>query len=283
MNRIVKLDSCSLDAEDSSPMTFVGPFSQKELAGIDIEAWVESPEDVAEVSAILKRGRARVADPFVGREYEADVRMRSSMSRDGRSEQHFTIDVRERDVSPKVDQIDISGEVFEVIGYRDSLIGDGRVSRDVLLRLSPSDVERFQKVAEGKTLMVKRVGVDSTAMELRFGSHLYWSEHGEKETRFVKQMLWLFPHDYPPTGLDMATGSELMAMRRMLFGLMARCESLIERLTKKGALTEEDQAELFGGTAASLVGEDKLADWFWRLEQVDDAADRFLIEVTDES
>lgn len=274
MSRIVKLDDCQLDAEDSSPMTFIGPFSQKELSGIDIKAWVQSSEDAAEVSAIVKRKRARVTDPFAEREYEADIRMLSSMTRDRRPETHFTIEVRERDVSQKFERIEISGETFEVIGSKDKRIEVG-VSREVLLRLSGADVERFRRVAEAKTLMVKRVGIDSSAMEMRFGSHVYWSEHGENESKWVKQMLWLFPHDYPSSGLDIATGTELKAMQRMLFSVMARCESLIERLAKQGVLTEEARAELIGGTAVSLVADDKVVDWFWRLERVDDASDHF--------
>jgi len=267
----VVLDEVVVNTEKAEPFTFTGPFSGKSLAGMHLKFSVASPGAVEAIDAVVKRATARVEDPFAGRQYEAKLRMTTMSYTEGRPEKRYDVEVKEVDRAPECTQLEIDGQVVPVLKYGESEYEEGVVERVAVLRLSADELRRFRDLLRPGEISVRRVGVDSEPLKLRYGARQYWSEHEEDGQRYFKQLVRLFPADLPASRMDLASGMELRGLERIVIRLSARLEALVERLSTLDVLSPEIRKEIMESRAADLVGNARLVEMASEVERVNDA------------
>jgi hypothetical protein len=181
--------------------------------------------------------------------------------------------VRELDVPPTFTELEIDGQVFRVVDYRESDPTPEGIGRHVLLRLSESELIDLWKLIRPGKLEIRRVGVDEAPIPMRLGRSIHWSEHVVDGERYFKQALHLFPPDLPPPSLSMASGAEQDALASIVVALVARVKALSNDLARAGVLTDERRKELETGAWTQLVDEARADVIGRKLYQVGDAAE----------
>ena len=269
--RCISVDGIKFSMKSGAPFSFDGVFSNQRLSGIELSFTVYGSRKEEEVENILKKKKVTVEDPFVGQTYEASTCMRSNSFQVGKEGKSYVIELKQTDVLPSFDIVEIEGISFPVLQYEESIISD-KVGRHALLKLSKEELGQFRKLFERSSVKFRRIGIDEVPLELRFGGNMYWSQHaGSAGEEYFKQIVRLFSLDLEPSKLNLASGITQAAMERMLISLHARFELLVKQLATNKAISEEVQSGLLTSGWKDLFPNEKINQLYYRLEQVEDA------------
>jgi len=234
----ITINDVKLNTFAGRPITFQGKHSGTTLSGIDLDFSAYSQEDIQKMEKLLKFDTVQVNDPFVNRIYEASLRLISWSTQDGIQGRHYKVEVRELDVWPKFNILEIDGHKFSVLKYKESEQENDVIGRYALLRLSKNQFSKLQELSRHKTVQMRRINVDEKPITMKFMGVEYWSEHKEGKKTYYKQIVRLFPHDYlPKHKLNLATHTQLMSTTVLVVSLSFRLEALINELVKNDILT----------------------------------------------
>jgi hypothetical protein len=221
---------------------------------------------------LTSRGVVHVKDPFSGKEYQASIRQASSRFTVGQETKSYVLDISELDTWPNVEKLEIEGKIFSVIQYKE-FITDNEVGRKAVLRLDHDQLQSLRSLMSRPELSVRRVDVDDEPLKLRFGAHMFWSEHEENGEKYWKHIVRLYPVGRQSLSLDIASNVVQQNLSALVIQLSSRLNLLISSLAVSNAITEETKEELLGNDWKSKVDEPEWNLAWDRLEQVRDAAE----------
>jgi hypothetical protein len=275
----IKLDDIALPPEAGAPVNVPAKHAPRTLAGIDLEFSARMPQDEERVENLFAKDKVVVEDPFTDRSYEAVVTRRSTSYTEGSGWRRYTAEVRELDLVPNFEMLEVDGERFTVADYFEDEPEEDAVGRHALLRLSDEEFEslraimrRARQEGEGRA-RIRRVGVDEEPIEVRYGGAMYWSRHEEEGRRWYKQIVRFFPVDLPGPSYRIASGVEQDILADMVFKLSVRFRALADELVEKGVLEDDRRWELLDGDPASLLDDERLSKIRREFERVRDAAE----------
>lgn len=247
-----------------------GIHSGKELAALELEI-IAVGEEVKILEKLLKDPTVQVDDPIASRCYEASATLKSSSHTQGRPERYYTIMLKEADVIPDVQQIEIDGEPYPVIKYTEKAF-EGAPARFALLRLTDEQLSTLRRSFRPGPIPVARVGVDTAPLSCRFGGAMFWSRHEDAAGRFYKHIVRLFPVDHTSKiGPLFVDTREYNSLVRMHMALSARFEALLEHLTATGAITGDKRKEFMDESWKTLVSETRLVEMNQEIRRLADA------------
>jgi hypothetical protein len=264
-------EDVEVNAGGGHPVSIEGLHSGKTLAGIDLDMTAPDNSSVEAIEALLKLDSCPVYDPFAGRSYKATLTQRSMSYVDGHPERSYSIEIREIDEIPTVQELDIEGKVFQVLRYSENVARENAVGRHAVLRLSKHEFQQLRGMIKPGPVNIKRIGVDEEHLSLRFGGVTPWSEHEEDGVAYFKQLLRLYPADFPPSGIDLARESQLSTVAIMTVALTGRFELLLDELVKRQAIAEETRSAILGRDWSDLLSKDRLEEIIAKLDKVADA------------
>jgi len=268
------IDGMAFPITSGTSFSFNGVFSGKELAGIELSFTVYGSQQENIIENILKKEKVTVNDPFTDRTYEATVRMRSNSFQVGKEEKSYVIVLNEIDLLPPVDSVEIDGIKFQVLRYEES-ISSGEIGRRALLKLSKGEFDQLHKLFENSSIKFKRIGIDKTPLELRFGALMYWSQHIDENEEYFKQIVRLFPLELEPKRFDVASGTTQAAIAHMLISLSARFELLVKELAANQSISNEKRDALLSSGWRDLFPSEQISHLYDMLDQVEDAEKKF--------
>lgn len=267
----INVEGIKFPVNSGVPFSFDGVFSSQNLSGIKLSFTVFGSRKEEEVENLLKKEKVTVEDPFVGQTYEASTWMWSTSFQAGEEGKSYVIELKQIDVIPPFDMVEIEGTTFQVLQYEESITSD-KVCRQGLLKLSKEELEQFHKLSQRSPIKFRRMGIDEVPLELRFGARMYWSQHTEDNGKeYFKQIMRLFPPDLEPSRLNLASGTTQVAIANMLISLHARFELLVQQLATNKAISEEIQSALLTSGWKDLFPNEKINQLYYGLEQVQDA------------
>ena len=271
---LVEIGGIGFTLPSADPFTFPGVHSGTDLSGLTVELTARSTADVDRIEELLAERTATVVDPFVDRQYDARLTLRSTSHQDGRPEKWYCFEVRELDHVKTFSTLEIEGQPFTVIRNTESS-DNGVVGFHVLLQLSSDEFNQFHNLLRPSPVQVRRVGVDETPITRRFGTAGFWSSHQEEPEEFRKRIVHLYPVDPPPSRLDIASGTVQAALADMVIAVSARYEALIAILVANGQLNEDDARNLTQGAWQELVDDQRRVALRSDLRKIDDAEAEF--------
>ena len=222
----IKIDDVELHISSGKQFSYKGTFSGKELAGIELRFGAKGQENIDLIEDLVRRDKVFVNDPFVEREYEANIKLKSSSCQAGVDERSYVCEVEEVDAIPDFDILEINGSEFQVINYRESIHKKDKIGRYALLRLNESEFTALTKMFDLKVADFRRIGIDDEPLKLRFGGGMYWSHHEEGDNIYYKQIVTFFPTDLEPTKINLASGNIQNALVRKVLALQVTVENL---------------------------------------------------------
>ena len=267
----INVDGIKFSVDSGTPFSFDGVFSPQKLSGIELSFKVYGSQE-KEIENLLKKEKVTVEDPFVGQTYEASTSLKSSSFQVGKEGKSYVIELKQIDVIPPFDTVEIEGTPFKVLQYEESLTS-GKVGRNGLLKLSKEEFDLFRKLLEKSSVKFQRVGVDKAPLELRFGGSMYWSQHTEEGKEYFKHIVRLFPLDLEPSKLNLASGSTQAILANMVISLHARFELLVQNLAANKAIPDETKNALLTSGWETMFPTEKIDQLFDSLKEVADAED----------
>ena len=268
--KYIKIGDIELYSQAGEPFSFDGLFSNQTLSGINLKLEKLNESAQTKIENLLKEKTIDVEDPFTQRKYQAEIVQRSSSFTVGIEGKSYQLEVKEIDKIPNFKQLEINGVAFDLLEYRERLTSD-TITRQGVLKLSQEQYESFRNLLSEKTLKVRRLGVDDEAMELRFGSRMFWSKHKEDDKTYYKHIFRLFELTLKASNLDMASGVILDNAARLLIRLSSNTEELINILKNDTSLSEKTIENLDKIGARSFVSDEYIDNLLDSLEEVIDA------------
>lgn len=253
-----------------NPVSFQGNLSGKTIAGIDVEFHIEGSGHNSEVDELLNQEVVTVEDPFVNRTYKASIRLTSRSDFNGRSAS-YQFELKEIDVAPEFKILEIEGHQYPVTRHVESDLGEEGVVRFALLHLSIEQFEEVQSLFKPGPILVRRIGVDKEPLTVRYGGGMYWSQHGEGDNTYYRQIVNLVPINISPSRLNLASGVEQEALVDMVCSLTARFEALINELAHNNIISPERQSALLGDDWKGLLDTHRIGDITRQTMRVSDA------------
>ncbi|MCX5646679.1 MAG: hypothetical protein NTZ17_18660 [Phycisphaerae bacterium] len=272
--KLIRIDQITIPIALGKPISREGVFSGKTLAGMEVTVRTRTPTERKAVDDLIREARAAVDDPFANRSYEATIRMLSQNITAGRDEASYVLSAEELDQLPPFDSIELNGMEFSVLDYEE-YITQGKIDRRALLQASKEQFPRLRGLLGPGPIAFRRLGIDETPLELRFGGDCHWSRHGTGSDEYYKQIVVLCPLDAGPSRLDVASGTTQDVMARILIALAARFEVLVNELATGDAISSQVRNALLSSGWRDLFPSQKIAELYDSLDQVDDAAERF--------
>src|SRR5690349_3887135 len=100
---------------------------------------------------------------------------------------------------PPYEVLEIDGEPYPVRRAYDRNLGYGEddIVVGALLYLSRAKFEKIQSLRGRKTVQIKRIGIDSAPLTMRWNGIPWWSEHEEAGERHYKQRIGFLPAAAP--------------------------------------------------------------------------------------
>jgi hypothetical protein len=182
----LRLDDTAFDRRTVRWREYKGIHSGRMLTALDLTITAIGPDDIQKIESLLAKEAITVSDPVQQRTYSASISLQSTSYEDGRPERHYTIEVRESDQIPSFEIIEIDGEEFTVLEYRETEDQDETVGRHVLLKLTGDGLAHLRDRVKPGPVQVKRKGIDESPMLLRYGGAMYWSRHEEAGEEFYR-------------------------------------------------------------------------------------------------
>lgn len=269
----IKINDLALLIRAGSPVTFQGKHSGVSLSGINLNFTITQSENIQKLEELFEQNTVQVYDPFVNRSYEATLTEISHSYQEGSPEYHYTAEIRELDLPPKFEVLEIEGHAFPVLEYTESDEDDDVVGRHAVLKLTKEQYIDFQNLLRPGAVQIQRSGVDEEPISVRYGGGMYWSEHKEEEELFYKQIVRFFPPDFPATRNYLASGVHQDNLSNMVQALSVRFESLARSLAQKKILSEQQLSALLGDDLEGLLNAPRVKEIAWELDKVDDAAE----------
>ncbi len=269
------VDGIKFSISSGVPFSFDGVFSQQKRSGFELSFTTYGSQQGEEVDNLLKKEKVTVEDPFAGRTYDASTWMKSNSFQVGKEEKRYVIEVKEIDVLPPFDRVEIDEMTFQVLKYDESITSDDKIGRHALLKLSKEEFDQLHKLFERPFIKFRRIGIDEVPLELQFGGATYWSQHTDEGKEYFKQIVRLFPLDAEFSKLNLASGVIQNTMMHMLISLHVRFEFLVKELTKNKAISEETQSVLLDPRLRDLLPSEKIDQLYNNLEKVEEA-DKYL-------
>jgi len=183
-NSSIKVDDVTFDIAAGHPVSFQGKHSRKTLQGIDLDILVRSQDGIEQVEWLLDQETVQVNDPFAGRSYHASLRMISHSYQEGRPEHRYVCEVRERDIPSEFNILEIEGHQYPVARYIETDSLDDGIDGYALLLLSQEQFVEIQSLIKPGSVFMRRVGVDEEPLQVRYAGGMYWSQHGEGDSRY---------------------------------------------------------------------------------------------------
>jgi len=232
-------------------------------------------EDTQEIiNRLIHKKEVDVYDPFIERNYTAKLTELSSSYTVGSQQKSYNLLVQELDRSPSFDAVELNGIRFNVISYEESLISN-TVSRQGVLKLTKKEFESFRKLLPEKTIAVRRIGVDKKPFKMRFGSQMFWSEHNDGNSQYIKHIFRLFDKKLEPGTLDIASGVIQDNATEMLIALNTKFEGLLEVLKTSESLSDDTKTKLENVSGNVDANNEQLNELYSCLEKVVDADRHF--------
>lgn len=268
---IIEIDDVQIRAGAGESISVFGKLSEKDLAGIKISLRAAGPEGIGLIEDLTSKTEVNVKDPFVEREYLANMRLNSTSYQDGVDAKRFTFTVTEIDHYPDVKKIEIDNNVFDVIKYKEKLQTEDKKGIIAHLKITELQNELLTGMFDKESVSVKRIGFDQNAKELRFGGMMFWSKHEEEGEIFYKRIVRLFPLDLEGGRNFLASGHIQDALVARSFLLTIIIEKLLKELTGEGIITEEKKDDILKRTTLKDVPEERLRELEQSLYMVADA------------
>ncbi len=270
----IKIDDLALPANVGQPITFQGKHSLKELSGIKLDVIARGSKRIEALEKVLQQERnVAVDDPFVNRKYDAKVQLEMFSYTEGINEKKFVATLREVDLPPSFEFLELEGEQFKVLKYEEYENHDDVMRRTVFLRLTEDELVKFRSIVEASLpkhgeMSFRRIGVDENSMTLSLRSNVLWSEHEEDGKKFYKQVTHFSPVDYKSRGLGLGSRHTQEGLKHMVGVLSEQLCRLIETLRDNGALSLEQSQNL-------LKERWTREQIFWECLKVDDTEEDF--------
>lgn len=272
---LIRVDDVSIHRNFGRPSTYTGRHSGKELAQIDLEVRV-ADEQQEQVCALFDKRTVTVNDPFARRSYQATFEMKMSSSYSGRYGTEYKILIRELDLPPAFETLEIGGKRFNVLGNVEYDLSEGSIARRVLLRLSGDQFEEARSALwSDEPVLVRRIGVDEAPLQVSFRGVNFWSKHDEEdEGTYYKKIVTFVPVEYP-SGKESsarALAAEVQALQAMIVALTARVTRLLDELASGKTLTAEVAREILEGDWTTVLEGNKMLRIVDETTRVSDAA-----------
>ena len=270
----IQIDDIGINIQNGKEFSFEGLFSNKKLAGINLKLERVNQYNQQSIETLLKEKKVHVYDPFVEREYKAEITQRSNSFTVGSDVKSYDLVVKEIDEIPYFEKIEINGVCFSVLSYQESITSN-TVSRQGVLMLTKDQFKQFRELLSEKSLEVRRVGIDEKPFEMRFGSSMFWSEHSESDTLYFKHIFRLFEKTLESSRLNLASGIVQNNAANMLVNLTANFESMVEILKLDDSLSDDTKNKLANISNNELSSKEILNNLYDKLEKVRDAEKHF--------
>jgi hypothetical protein len=266
----IKIGEVEILIRAGEEFSFEGLFSNKTLAGINLKLENVDRYYQKRIEDLLKEKEVDVYDPFAAREYSAEISQRSNSYTVGSEVKTYELTVKEIDKIPYFEEIEINGNIFNVLSYQESIISD-TVSRQGVLKLTSEEFNKFRKLLSESSISVKRVGVDEEPFNMRFGSQMFWSKHKEDEGEYFKHIFRLFDKSVKPGKLDFASGIIQGNAANMLISLSSKFEELLEALKSDNSLADDTKDKLQTLSRDSIPSKELINNLYDNLVKVMDA------------
>ena len=270
LDRKIKIDGLDIPFTRGDPSGYIGVHSGAELSAWNLEVTLYADDDITHMEQLLNKSTVTVEDGFAGRQYEATPTRKLTSYQQGRPGKFYQFEVKEVDPVRVFEALEIEGQSFSVIRNTETF-DDDVVGIHVLLGLSSDEFHCFHRLVKPGPIQIRRMGIDETPIDQRFGGALYWSLDKERSPLTYKQIVNIYPADYPPSRWAIAAEHEQRALATMVLDLSARYEALLALLVDSGTLTQENAEMLKQAPWDELLDSDRQTMVRSRLREIDDA------------
>lgn len=267
----IKINDMNFNMSVGRPTTFEGKHAGKELAGIDLDFSIRQQRLVEDLEKLFSSETVKVEDPFVGRSYEAILRKTTESYQSGYPDRHYTMQVRELDLPPIFDVLEIEGHQFPVLRYVETDPDPDEIGRYALLRLSREQFVELQKLIKKESVQIKRIGVDEDPLTVRYGGAMYWSKHKEDGEIYYKQIVRFFSLSDRTPKVYLASGFVQDNLIRIIEVFASRFEALVNELVQNNVISDEKRTSLLEDTWEELLDTPLSTETRWPLQRVSDA------------
>lgn len=238
----LKINENEVNVQYATPSQLDCQFSKNKLDIIKLELQDLNIASQKIVEGWLSAGEVDVFNPFTEREYKAKARQISTSFQTGRTEKSYRIELIELEEPIQITEIELNGESFDVINYKESIV-DGTVSKQGVIKAS--DLDAFRQLFSEKSINVLRVGVDDEPVLMRFGSLMHWSKHTEGDDVYYKQIFRLFDVDLKSSNkLGVANATHQNNLINLTVHYALKFETLLHILKEDESLSEATKQKL---------------------------------------
>ena len=271
----VLLDETKIHIRFCKPFEFKAIYSTQNLSGIELKLKNLKNTEQEFIENLCNKDIITVKDPFACRKYDASIFQKSTSFQVGIDEKSYVIEVKELETPPHIDQLEINGEVFDVVKYEEEF-STNIIKRHALLKLSEKQFLMFRNMLSDTSVNIRRIGLDEDPIELRIGGQMFWSSHDRDDKAYYKHIVSLFPLDHKPNinvGIASAVSHNISA--QILLELKAKFDLLVKHLEQDKLITKKTKDMLSDSKWKEYVGKDYLSQLIDSFDKVSDAESFF--------
>jgi hypothetical protein len=276
-NESIRVNDTPFHASLGRPVSFVSKRSGRLLAGIDIDVRADGLNSSEMLENLFSQEAVSIYDPFVNRLYQATIQNVSHSYRNGNSAQHYC-EIRELDIIPEFNILEIEGHEFPVLKYIENDLREDRVVMFALLRLSQEHFAQLQSLFKHEPVQIRRIGIDADPIAVNFGGSLYWSKHEDRAT-YYKHIVSLIPDSSPIDSAANRFGEAIRTSQipiiNMVLALSTRFEVLLDELTRYNVINSEKRSELLGENWEELLDQVRIEEIKSQTRRIHDAEEVF--------
>ena len=274
----IRVNGTPFHASLGRPVNFVSKRSGRTLAGIDIDLRANGLDSSKMLEDLFSQKIVSMYDPFANHSYQATIENVSHSYRNGNTAQHYC-EIRELDVIPEFNILEIEDNEFTVLNYTENDLREDNVVMFALLRLSQEQFAKLQSLFKHKPVRIRRIGVDTEPIIVTYGGSMYWSKHNEDGVTYYKHIVTLIPVSSP---VDNGANSFVEAIRtsqtpiiNMVLALSTRFEALMDELTRHNLISSERRGELLGENWEELLDQVRVEEIKSQTRKIHDAEEIF--------
>ncbi|HHP0489448.1 hypothetical protein [Vibrio harveyi] len=238
----IKINENTVGIECATQSQLDCQFSKNKLDVITLDLQDLNVTEQKIVEGWLAAEEVEVFNPFTEREYKAKTHQRSTSFQTGRAVKSYKIELTELEEPIQISQIELNGQVFDVVKYQESIVR-GTVSKEGVIKVH--DLNKFRELFFEKSINVLRVGVDEEPVTMRFGSLMHWSEHSEDDDVYYKQIFRLFDVDLESSSkFGFANGIHQNNLKKLAVQYALKFETLLQILKEDESLSEATKQKL---------------------------------------
>jgi hypothetical protein len=270
----IKVNGTPLHASLGRAVSFISKRSSRTLAGINIDIRANGLDSSEMLEGIFNQEIVSIYDPFVSCTYQATIQNVYHSYSNGNTAQHHC-EIRELDVIPEFNILEIEGDEFAVLNYTENDLREDDVVMFVLLRLSQDRFAQLQSLFKHEPAHIRRIGVDAKPITVTYGGSLYWSKHEEDGAIYYKHIVTLIPVGSPVESMTNSLGAAIQTSQtpfiNMVLALSARFEALLDELTSHDLISSEKRGELLGENWVELLDQVRIEEIKSLTRRIDDA------------